>query len=74
MRLEDLTAVPPVATTDRPTLIAACLRAVTDRELVVCPTAAAGDAAAAETNALKAFFTALVTKLTAIATAQDATV
>lgn len=74
MRLEDLTTMPPLATPKRPDLISDCLRAVTQRELAVCVDAAGGDAAAAETNVLKAFFTALVTKLTAIATAQDATV
>lgn len=74
MQLEALTATPPMATVGRDVLIDACLRAVTQRELAAVPTAAAGDAAKAETDALKAFFTAIVTKLTAIAAAQDAVV
>lgn len=74
MRFEDFTTLPPVSTSGRHDLIEAVRRCITDRELAACPTAAAGDAAAAETNVLKAFFAAAVTKLTAIATAQDATV
>jgi hypothetical protein len=72
MRFEDLTATPPVATIGRGVLMDACLNAVTQRELAPTPSAAAGDAAKAETDALKAFFAAIVTKLTAIAAAQDA--
>jgi hypothetical protein len=77
MRFEDLTTTPPLATVRRSELIDVCLRAVSQRELVVVPPGdggAAGDAAKAETLVLKAFFDALGTRLAAVATAQDAIV